>query len=69
MVFISLIAAIVIDDFKFHVELNQYTIQSLVLSLTYAIIIAPSLGYFSKEIVNQTLNEAKLFYIERDSYK
>ena len=49
--------------------MNSYCIQSLSIACLFSCIIAPALGYFAKAIINQTINEAKLSYIERDSYK
>ena len=63
------ILTIIIWDFKFDEELNNLTIQSLVLSVIFALLVAPSIGYFSKAILEESVNEAKLFYAERDSYR
>lgn len=65
----SEIAIISLWDFKFEEDMNYHTIQSLILSLVFACFVAPSLGYFSKAIIEEIMNEARLNYAERDSYK
>lgn len=49
--------------------MSYHTIQSLVLSLIFSLLIAPAIGYFSNALMDEMLNQAKLNYAERDSYK
>ena len=41
----------------------------MILACACSCVVGPSLAYFSKAIINETLKEAKLCYVERDSYR
>lgn len=68
-VFMSEIASIVLYEFQFGDDMSYHTIQSLILSMVFACLIAPAIGYFSKALIEEMLTQARLNYAERDSYK
>lgn len=55
-------------DFKFD-DMKEETIKALVLFCVFACFLAPFYVYLSKAILNETMEEAKLLYIERDSFR
>jgi len=63
-----LVFTFVILDFKFE-DITSHTITSLVLSSVFACLLAPFYVYFSRAIMNETIEEAKLLYNERDSFR
>ena len=68
VVVLGTIITLIIHDFNFD-NLTYHTIQALVISFICSCILAPAMVYFSKAIIQEQMNEAKLSYIERDSYR
>ena len=68
VIFISTITTLIVQDFDFK-DVTQHTVQALVLSCTFACLLSPAMVYFSQSIVRETMKEARLSYIERDSYR
>ena len=68
IVFMGTVITLIIHDFDFE-NLTYHTIQALVISFICACVLAPAMVYFSKAIIQEQMNEAKLSYIERDSYR
>ena len=67
-ILLGTLCTFVFTDFDFD-EMDAHAIGSLVLGLTFWCILGLFLGYLSKAIMNEILNEAQNVYIERDSYK
>jgi len=55
-------------DFKFD-DISDHTIKSLILFFVFACFLAPFYVYLSKQMLNETMNEAKLLYTEKDSFR
>ena len=68
LIFIGTIITMVVHDFSLE-DMNHHTIQALIIALIFSCILGPSFVYFSKAIIQETMSEARLSYIERDSYK
>lgn len=49
--------------------MSKHTVKQLVIAFIFAIIMIPAFNNINVAILNETLDEAKLSYIERDSYK
>ena len=50
-------------------DLTYHTTVSLVMSITYTCLMVPSFGYISTGILNETAEEIKMGYYERDGFR
>ena len=66
VIFITTIFTLIVHDFDLD-KMSHHTIQALVISCIFSFILAPSMVYFSKAIVQEQFRESKHAYGERDS--
>jgi hypothetical protein len=68
LVFTLVLSSIVFTSFKFK-EMSWHVIKSLLISFIYIIIMIPKYIQINDTIVNESIQEAKESYQERDTYK
>ena len=67
-IFVGTLLTLIYQDFDFE-DVSRHTVQALIISCVFACLISPAMVYFSKAIIKETMAEARLGYVERDSYR
>ena len=68
LVFFIELFSIIFTNFNFDL-IGKHTTKQLIIACVFAVIMIPAFNRVNMGILNETISEAKLSYLERDSYK
>ena len=68
VVFSSCVGTIMFTNFIWE-QMNYHTVISIIICITYMMILVPSFGWITTTIMQESVTEAKLSYAQRDQFR